>query len=193
MIVDEIQTGVGRTGRMWAFEDHSTIPDIVVISKAVGGGQPLALIVYRAELDIWGPGEVTGTFRGSGLSLAAGAATLRTIREEGLVQRAAACGQTMAANLRELAASSPLLGAVSGSGLLLGIEALDRHTGERDAEAAAALQSEAFEAGLLIERGGADRAVLRFLPPLTITDAEAEEAVERLACATHLVARGRAA
>ena len=82
LIADEVQTGVGRTGAFWAVEHSGIVPDVMVLSKAIGGSLPLAVIVYRAELDVWQPGAHAGTFRGNQLAMAAGAATLAFVRRE---------------------------------------------------------------------------------------------------------------
>ncbi|RAG84701.1 aspartate aminotransferase family protein, partial [Streptacidiphilus pinicola] len=92
LIVDEVQTGVGRTGTFWAVDHSGVEPDVMVVSKAVGGSLPLAAIVYRGDLDVWSPGAHAGTFRGNQLAMAAGAATLRFVREQGLAARAAELG-----------------------------------------------------------------------------------------------------
>lgn len=86
--MDEVQTGVGRTGAFWAVDHSGIVPDVIVLSKAIGGSLPLAVIVYREELDAWQPGAHAGTFRGNQLAMAAGAATLAYVRTHGLDRRA---------------------------------------------------------------------------------------------------------
>ena len=100
LIADEVQTGVGRTGAFWAVEHSGIVPDVMVLSKAIGGSLPLAVIVYRAELDVWQPGAHAGTFRGNQLAMAAGAATLAYVRENGLAERAGELGARMLARLQ---------------------------------------------------------------------------------------------
>lgn len=122
LIADEVQTGVGRTGAFWAVEHSGVVPDVMVLSKAIGGSLPLAVVVYRDDLDVWPPGAHAGTFRGNQLAMAAGAATLAYVRENGLAQRAATLGARMLAELRSLAAEHPCIGEVRGRGLMIGVE-----------------------------------------------------------------------
>ncbi|WP_202918134.1 diaminobutyrate--2-oxoglutarate transaminase family protein [Streptomyces cavernae] len=125
LIVDEVQTGVGRTGTFWAVEHSGITPDVMVLSKAIGGSLPLAVVVYREDLDTWQPGARTGTFRGNQLAMAAGAATLAYVRENGLAERAAVLGSRMLAQLRGLAAEFPAIGDVRGRGLMIGLELVE--------------------------------------------------------------------
>ncbi|MFF2522613.1 diaminobutyrate--2-oxoglutarate transaminase family protein [Streptomyces liangshanensis] len=188
LIVDEVQTGVGRTGAFWAVEHSGVVPDVMVMSKAVGGGLPMAVIVYDERYDGWLPGAHTGTFRGNTLAMAAGAATLRYVAREGLVARAAAVGAWMTARLEELRGALPVIGDVRGRGLMIGVELVDV-AGPLDAcgaypadpDLARRVRSACLERGLIVELGGRYDATLRLLPPLTITDEEAGEVVERVA------------
>ncbi|KUL57106.1 MULTISPECIES: diaminobutyrate--2-oxoglutarate transaminase family protein [unclassified Streptomyces] len=125
LIVDEVQTGVGRTGAFWAVEHSGIVPDVMVLSKAIGGSLPLAVVVYRDDLDLWPPGAHAGTFRGNQLAMAAGAATLAYVREHGLAERAATLGARMLAQLRTLAVDHPCVGEVRGRGLMIGVELVD--------------------------------------------------------------------
>ncbi|MER5617301.1 diaminobutyrate--2-oxoglutarate transaminase family protein [Streptomyces sp. NPDC002215] len=189
LIADEVQTGVGRTGAFWAVEHSGIVPDVMVLSKAIGGSLPLAVIVYRSELDTWQPGAHAGTFRGNQLAMAAGTATLAFVRENGLAERAAILGARMLARLQALATDHPTIGDVRGRGLMIGIELVDP-----DAEApgdspepppapalAAAVQQECLRRGLIVELGGRHSTVVRLLPPLTLTDEQATAVVDRLA------------
>ncbi|MFB7614296.1 diaminobutyrate--2-oxoglutarate transaminase [Kitasatospora sp. NPDC056181] len=196
LIVDEVQTGVGRTGAMWAVEHSGIVPDAMVLSKAIGGSLPLAVVVYRAEYDGWRPGAHTGTFRGNTLAMAAGAATLRYVAAHGLAERAALVGARMTGRLRALAGELPVIGDVRGRGLMIGVELVDP-TAEPDScgarPAAPALAVRVREAclarGLIVELGGRHDAVLRLLPPLTITDEQADAVLDRLADAIAAAAR----
>lgn len=188
LIADEVQTGVGRTGAFWAVEHSGIVPDVMVLSKAVGGSLPLAVIVYREELDTWRPGAHAGTFRGNQLAMAAGAATLAYVRREGLAERAAVLGARMLARLRGLAAHHPCVGDARGRGLMLGLELVDPAAEPDDRGSlpaaprlAAAVQQEALRRGLILELGGRHSCVIRLLPPLTITDEQAEAVLDRLA------------
>ncbi|MFE9309330.1 diaminobutyrate--2-oxoglutarate transaminase family protein [Streptomyces sp. NPDC006706] len=122
LIADEIQTGVGRTGTFWAVEHSGVTPDVMVLSKAIGGSLPLAVVVYRDDLDVWQPGAHAGTFRGNQLAMAAGTATLVHVRENRLAERAASLGLHMLAQLRDLAGHFPCVGEVRGRGLMIGLE-----------------------------------------------------------------------
>lgn len=188
LIVDEVQTGVGRTGAFWAIEHSGIVPDVLVLSKAIGGSLPLAVIVYREELDAWQPGAHAGTFRGNQLAMAAGRATLAHVRENGLDRRAGELGARMLARLTDLAATHDCIGDVRGRGLMLGVEIVDRDaeadaTGARPADPrlAAAVQRACLDRGLIVELGGRHSAVVRLLPPLTITDEQADAILDRLA------------
>ncbi|MGY3679246.1 diaminobutyrate--2-oxoglutarate transaminase family protein [Streptomyces sp. TE33382] len=194
LIADEVQTGVGRTGAFWGVEHSGIVPDVMVLSKAIGGSLPLAVIVYRSELDLWQPGAHAGTFRGNQLAMAAGAATLAHVRENGLAQRAATLGERMLTRLRSLGADHPGIGNVRGRGLMIGMELVDPEaaplpTTAEDGAAppppdpafARAVQQECLRRGLIVELGGRHGAVVRLLPPLTLTDEQATAVIDRLA------------
>lgn len=125
LIADEVQTGVGRTGAFWAVEHSGVVPDVMVLSKAIGGSLPLAVVVYRDALDVWQPGAHAGTFRGNQLAMAAGTATLAYVRENRLAERAASLGARMMGQLRLLAEDFPCMGDVRGRGLMIGVEMVD--------------------------------------------------------------------
>lgn len=139
LIVDEVQTGVGRTGAFWAVDHSGITPDVMVLSKAIGGSLPLAVVVYRDDLDVWEPGAHAGTFRGNQLAMAAGTATMAYVRENALTERAATLGERMLIQLRALAGDFPVIGDVRGRGLMIGVEFVepegwgagrtDRHAG----------------------------------------------------------------
>ncbi|KAA6213570.1 aminotransferase class III-fold pyridoxal phosphate-dependent enzyme [Streptomyces albofaciens JCM 4342] len=199
LIVDEVQTGVGRTGAFWAVEHSGVVPDVLVLSKAIGGSLPLAVIVYREELDAWCPGAHAGTFRGNQLAMAAGAATLAYVRENDLARRAADLGARMLSRLGGLAAEHDCVGDVRGRGLMLGLELVDPDAAPDPAGArpaapalAAAVQQECLTRGLIIELGGRHDAVLRLLPPLTVTDEQADAVLDRLADALTAAVRAGA-
>ncbi|MGW1875547.1 diaminobutyrate--2-oxoglutarate transaminase family protein [Streptomyces sp. NPDC001975] len=125
LVADEIQTGVGRTGAFWAVEHSGVTPDVMVLSKAIGGSLPLAVVVYRDDLDVWEPGAHAGTFRGNQLAMAAGTATLAHVRENGLAERAGLLGSRMLAQLRILQQEFACVGDVRGRGLMIGVELVD--------------------------------------------------------------------
>ncbi|MFF4833230.1 diaminobutyrate--2-oxoglutarate transaminase family protein [Streptomyces sp. NPDC001315] len=122
LIADEVQTGVGRTGAFWAVEHSGVTPDVMVLSKAIGGSLPLAVVVYRDDLDVWEPGAHAGTFRGNQLAMAAGTATLAYVRRHHLSERAATLGSRMLSQLRDLAGEFACIGDVRGRGLMMGME-----------------------------------------------------------------------
>ncbi|WP_442811853.1 diaminobutyrate--2-oxoglutarate transaminase [Streptomyces sp. NBC_01803] len=187
LIVDEVQTGVGRTGAFWAVEHSGIVPDAMVMSKAIGGSLPLAVLVYHEDYDGWLPGAHTGTFRGNTLAMAAGAATLRHVAREGLTERAATVGARMTARLDGLRAALPTIGDVRGRGLMIGVELVDPE-GESDScgarpcapALAAQVRAACLDRGLIVELGGRFDSTVRLLPPLIITDQEAEAVLDRL-------------
>lgn len=185
LILDEIQTGFGRTGKLFAFEHAGIVPDIVVLSKALGGSLPLSVVVYREALDTWRPGAHAGTFRGNQMAMAAGSATLKVIQEHALHEHAEVMGERLAAHLREIAQRHPQLGDVRGRGLMLGVEVVDPDgpgdTLGRPPAApalAARIQAECLKRGLILELGGRHGAVIRFLPPLIITAAQLDQVAD---------------
>ncbi|MER6254346.1 diaminobutyrate--2-oxoglutarate transaminase family protein [Streptomyces sp. NPDC001584] len=189
LIADEVQTGVGRTGAFWGVDHAGVVPDVMVLSKAIGGSLPLAVIVYRAGLDVWAPGAHAGTFRGNQLAMAAGAATLAFVRENRLAERAAALGERMLTALHGLACAHPCIGEVRGRGLMIGVELVDPYTGAAAPSLAAAVRQECLDRGLIVELGGRHGAVVRLLPPLTLTDEQAAAVLDRLADAIPAAAR----
>ncbi|MFG2633746.1 diaminobutyrate--2-oxoglutarate transaminase family protein [Streptomyces sp. NPDC048362] len=214
LIADEIQTGVGRTGAFWAVDHSGITPDVMVLSKAIGGSLPLAVIVYRDDLDVWRPGAHAGTFRGNQLAMAAGTATLAYVRENGLAPRAAELGSRMLTRLRQDLGALACVGEVRGRGLMIGIELVrpegddgtlfDGTSGEQPVsldgtdptrtprpaapELAAAVQRECLRRGLIVALGGRHSAVVRLLPPLTLSDEQATAVLDRLTDAVAAVA-----
>jgi len=182
MICDEIQAGMGRTGKMFAYEHADIVPDIVLISKAVGGGLPMAVIMYNHKLDSWAPGTHAGTFRGNQMAMATGAAGIKYMLSEDLTGKAAVKGNKLMADLNGIAKQYPYLGDVRGRGLMVGVECVDPNLpavqGAHPAfgEFAARVQAACFKSGMIIEKGGRHGAVLRFLPPLIVSDAEIDQA-----------------
>lgn len=171
LIVDEIQAGFCRTGRMFAFEHSGVVPDIITLSKALGGGGfPLAAIAYREELNTLPPALHIGTFRGNLVAYAAGAAALDFMQANQLDDHAATLGNEMLTALSELERSSPVVGEVRGKGLMLGVEFVhDRATKQPAPDLAAQVRRLCHRRGVLIEVGGHYSNVARFLPPLVLT------------------------
>jgi diaminobutyrate-2-oxoglutarate transaminase len=181
LIVDEVQTGFGRTGKMFAFEHSGIIPDVVILSKALGGSLPMAVVVYHKDLDVWGPGSHAGTFRGNQLGMATGLATIKYIKENNLLENAALMGEHFKHNLAIVQAQTNCIGDIRGLGLMLGVEIVNPWSGqlqsgkpERFEKLSRRIQLECFNRGLVIEIGGRQSSVLRFLPPLTVTQAQVD-------------------
>ncbi len=186
LILDEVQAGFARSGKMFAFEHAGIEPDIVVMSKAVGGSLPLAVLGIKRKFDVWQPAGHTGTFRGNQLAMGTGLATLKTIKEENLAQNAQERGDFLQAEIKKMAAEFPCIGNVRGRGLMIGVEIVDErqaadHMGSlpADSRLAAAIQTACFNNKLLLEKGGRNGTVIRLLCPLIITQAECEEVIAR--------------
>ncbi len=180
LIADEVQTGIARTGRMWAFEDAGIVPDVVCVAKALANGLPLGAIVSRRELqEAWGIGAHGTTFGGNPVSCAAGVAVLRTVAEQGLVANAAARGEELLAALREVMAEDPRIGDVRGRGLMVGAELVkDRATRDPDGETCEAILQACADLGLLVLNCGTHHNVVRFLPPIDVTSEEITRGVD---------------
>lgn len=185
LILDEVQTGLGRTGATWAFEHSGIAPDVAVMSKAIGGSLPLAVVLYDESLDLWQPGAHTGTFRGNQLAMAAGTATIRHVLEDRLDEHAACMGDRLMDGLWRIQRETRCLGDIRGRGLMVGAEVVNPdaqpdHLGSLPAnpELADAIQSECLSRGLILETGGRHGGVMRFLPPLIITEEQVDEVCE---------------
>ena len=196
LVVDEVQTGLGRTGTLWAGPPVGLDADVLVLSKAIGGGLPLAAVVYRRELDVWAPGAHAGTFRGNQLAMATGAATIRHVVREGLADHAAVMGARMVDGLAAVSAGSPWVGDVRGRGLMVGVELVDPERSDRSGRPAPAgavasfLQRAMLDRLVIAEVGGREDAVLRFLPPLVIGPEDVDRVVEAFAGALAAVPPG---
>jgi diaminobutyrate-2-oxoglutarate transaminase len=172
LIADEVQAGFCRTGKMFSFEHSGTVPDIVTMSKALGGiGLPISGIAYKEELDSWPPGKHIGTFRGNVCAYAAGAAAIDFMTENGLADHALKLGGLILSALKELESDSAIVGEARGKGLMLGVELVeDKATKKPAPELAKGLRTACHRRGLLIEIGGHYNNVARFLPPLIVTE-----------------------
>ncbi|HEY3970527.1 MAG TPA: aspartate aminotransferase family protein [Solirubrobacteraceae bacterium] len=171
LICDEIQTGFARTGTMFACEHDGVSPDVITLSKALGGiGYPISCIAYDSELDTWKQGAHIGTFRGHQVAMAAGLAAIELMQEVDLPAHAASLGEMTLGLLREAQYTLASVGDVRGRGLMVGIELVkDRDTKQPWPEMAAQVRTECFRKGVIIEVGGHYGNVARFLPPLVIT------------------------
>jgi len=172
LIVDEIQAGMGRTGRWFACEYENVTPDVMTLAKSVGGiGLPLSCIVYRRELDVWKPGAHAGTFRGNVVAMAAGAVAIDFARETDLLSHVRKLGDETLSYLKDLAEESKFIGDVRGKGLMIGIELVeDKETKKPAKELTQKVQRECFKKGLIVWKAGHYSNVIRLLPPLIITE-----------------------
>jgi 4-aminobutyrate aminotransferase/(S)-3-amino-2-methylpropionate transaminase len=179
-VVDEVQTGYGRTGRMWAIEHHDVQPDLMVVAKSIAGGLPLSAVIGRAEImDAPPDSSIGGTYVGNPVAQAAALAVLDVFEEEGLVERAAAIGDVIRGRMEAWQGRWPAIGDVRGLGAMLAIELVqDASTKEPDADRASAVVEHAARNGLLLIKSGVYGNCIRVLTPLVVTDAELDEALE---------------
>ncbi|MHB1538221.1 MAG: aspartate aminotransferase family protein [Solirubrobacteraceae bacterium] len=180
LIVDEIQSGFARTGTMFACEGDQVSPDVITLSKALGGvGYPLSCIAYDERLDDWQPGAHIGTFRGHQVAMAAGSAAIDFMLAHDLPEHARELGEIALARLKDAELELRRIGEVRGRGLMIGVELVsDRERRTPDAELAARLRRACCERGLVIEVGGHHHNVARFLPPLVLTRALLERGLD---------------
>ena len=177
LIADEIQSGFGRTGRMFAIEHAGIEPDLITIAKSVAGGVPLAAVIGKANImDAPGPGGLGGTYAGSPLACAAGLAVLEVMREEQLLKRSQEIGRFMSSRLKGLQVRFPCIGEVRALGAMVALELVKNARADApDAELTKALVQAAGRHGLVLLSCGIYANVIRFLAPLTITDALLKE------------------
>ena len=182
-MLDEIQCGMGRSGKMFAFEYAGIIPDVVLISKALGGSQPMAVVVYNKELDTWTPGSHAGTFRGNQLAMKAGTVVLNRVSKPEFLADVSRKGDLIRSKLEELKSKVSIIGDVRGKGLIIGTEFVNPN-GQADCigslptggDIAAKVQKICFENGLMVEKGGRNGSVMRCLCALNITDKDLAKA-----------------
>jgi 4-aminobutyrate aminotransferase len=178
LIFDEVQCGMGRTGRMWAAQHFGSVPDILASAKGIASGLPLSAILARAELMDWPAGAHASTFGGNPVAVAASLATINLLERE-LIENAKRVGQHIFDRSRDWPARFPHVGEVRGLGLMVGIEIVqDQQSKDRAPELRNQIVSKAFERGLLVL--GAGRNVIRLCPPLIITRDQADFAVDTL-------------
>lgn len=172
LIVDDIQVGCGRTGPFFSFEPAGIKPDIVCLSKSLSGfGLPLALTLFRPELDQWLPGEHNGTFRGHNPAFVTATAALEFWRDDALTKEVRRKADIVSARLEKIVQAMPAKAHARGRGLIQGIEF-------EDAELAGKASAEAFRTGLVIETAGIDDQVLKLLPPLMISDEDLQAGLD---------------
>jgi 4-aminobutyrate aminotransferase len=178
LAIDEIQTGVGRTGRFWCHQHFGVQPDLLITAKGLASGMPLAALAAPRSLMARGrAGSQGGTYGGNAVACAAAIATLEVIREEGLVERAADLGRHLLGRLRGVAAEHPQIGDVRGLGLMVATE-FSGADGAPDGETATRVQRHAAERGLLLLTCGPYHNVIRWIPPLVVTRDQIDQAVE---------------
>jgi predicted acetylornithine/succinylornithine family transaminase len=170
LMLDEIQTGMGRTGRWWAHQHEAAAPDVMTVAKGLGGGYPIGAILAGPRADVFEFGDHGSTFGGGPLACAAGVAVMRTIESDGLIQHAAEVGDYLAESLSALAERGAPIAGVRGRGLMVGVGLSD--------DIAPAVAAAALDAGLIVNAIGAR--TLRLVPPLIITRVEVDEAMARL-------------
>jgi 4-aminobutyrate aminotransferase len=172
LVIDEVQSGMGRTGKMFACDHIGLKADVVTIAKGIASGLPLGVTCARAELMTWPPGAHASTFGGNPVACAAALTTIRLLKEQ-LVANAATVGEYLLGALRDLQGTHPLIGDVRGRGLMIGVELVrNRQTKERAVEERNALVQAMFRRGVLIL--GAGRNAVRLAPPLVLTKKQAE-------------------
>ncbi|MDQ3065607.1 MAG: 4-aminobutyrate--2-oxoglutarate transaminase [Actinomycetota bacterium] len=179
LIADEVQTGFGRTGKLFAIEHYGVEPDLIVVAKSIAAGLPLSGVLGKAEvMDAAHDGAVGGTYVGNPVAQAAALAVLDVIEEEGLLERAASIGETMRNRMLAWQERFPAIGEVRGLGAMLAIELVaDRATKQPAPELAQAVVEAAMQRGLLLLKAGVYGNAIRVLSPLVITDAELDEAL----------------
>ena len=192
LIVDEIQTGFGRTGKFLASEHFGIEPDMVLLAKALASGYPLSAVVGRREImDAPGPSAIGGTYVGNPVACAAANAVLEVIEEEGLVERAEQVGKAIRARWERVAQEVPEVGEIRGIGAMIGVEFVtDRETKEPNEEFLGAVINNAMGRGVVAVSCGIYHNVLRHLIPLVISDGELEEGLDVLADAAVAASKG---
>jgi 4-aminobutyrate aminotransferase len=189
LVADEVQSGMGRTGKWWAIEHTGVQPDIVCIAKGVASGMPLGITMTRAEIMDWVPGSHASTFGGNPVCIAAALATLDVIEKENLMRNAAEVGAHILKRLADWPTKHKLVGDVRGRGLMVGVEIVkDKKTKEYAAAERDRVVELAFERGILFL--GCGPSTLRISPPLVVTKDEADAAIEVLEEAIATVEKG---
>ncbi len=194
LIADEIQTGFGRTGKLFAMEHFGVSPDLITLSKSMGGGLPISAVVGRTEImDAANPGEIGGTYGGSPLGCVASLAVIEAMQQDKLPERAEQIGAQMETYFKELQKEYPVIGDVRRLGAMMAIELVeDPETKEPAKELTAALQKECYRNGVVTMGAGVYSNVLRFLVPLVITDEQLQEGLETIGKSLGNVVHARA-
>lgn len=186
LIVDEIQTGFGRTGRMFACEHWHVQPDIMTMAKSIGGGFPLSATLYHESLDTWPAGAHMGTFRGHVVAMAAGTAAIQFLHQEEILEHVTTLEEIWRSRLAALATTTRHLGDVRGKGFLIGLEFVkDKETKLPDVSLVKEIQKRCYQRGLLVWTAGHYGNVIRLLPALTITETLFSKGLDILEAVIH--------
>ena len=177
LIFDEVQSGMGRTGRWFASEIAAVVPDILTVAKGIASGFPLSAVVARKEImEQWPCGAHGTTFGGNPVSCAASRATIEVIRDESLLEKASSKGTMVLDRLRELSVKQPVIGQVRGYGFMIGIEFVTPE-GAPDAVSCEKVINHCLDNGVILINCGIEHNVIRFIPPLVTTDQELDRAL----------------
>ena len=175
LILDEIQTGVGRTGKMWGFEHFDVVPDIITVAKGIASGMPVsAVVANRSLMEKWAPGAHGGTYGGNAVGTAAAYATLKVIKEEKLVENSAKMGTLLSNGLRAIQAKYPVIGDVRGLGLMVAVEFV-KPDGAPNPDAVAKVIAACFAQKVLLLNCGTFDQAIRIIPPLVVNEAQINE------------------
>ncbi|MCY1151456.1 MAG: diaminobutyrate--2-oxoglutarate transaminase family protein [Sphaerochaetaceae bacterium] len=185
LIFDEIQCGIGRSGKFFAHEYAQVSPDAILVSKAIGGTQPMSLVIYDKKYDGWNAGSHAGTFRGNQLAMAAGTVVMKKVGQPSFLQEVREKGEYLLSKLNELKDEVSIIGDIRGKGLMIGIEFIDP-SGEKDMIGSfppssiysATVQKKCFERHLIMEKGGRFGSVMRVLCALNVSYQELDEMLE---------------
>jgi 4-aminobutyrate aminotransferase len=184
LVNDEVQSGIGRTGKMFAIEHWGIVPDITLSAKSLASGMPISAMIAKEEVMTWRPGAHGSTYGGNPVAAASAQATLDVIEEENLLESVTNVGAALKDNLMEVAKSSKMIGDVRGLGLMIGVEMVkDKVTKERAKAETDAVMLACFKRGLMVLPCGPNS--IRFSPPLILTQQQADTAVKVFAEALH--------
>ena len=185
LIVDEIQCGIGRSGKMFAFEYAEIVPDVILSSKAIGGSQPLSIVIYNKKLDKWTAGAHAGTFRGNQLAMKAGTVVLNRVSKPEFLADVVRKGEIIHKRMAELKNKVRIIGDIRGKGMMFGTELVNPNekpdmlgSYPASGEIAALVQKKCFENGLIVEKGGRFGSVMRCLCALNISDKDLNTALD---------------
>lgn len=179
-IADEIQTGFGRTGKMFAMEHFDIVPDLMTMSKSIAAGLPISAVTGRAEImDSAAPGEIGGTYGGSPLGCVAALQVIEMMEEENLLEKSQVIGQTIVSHFEQMKEKFPVIGEVRALGAMCAVELVkDRETKEPNKELTAQIVQECYRRGVIVLSAGLFGNILRFLTPLVISQEQLEEALD---------------